>query len=113
MKLFSIIAAALLPLAALSSPLNAIEARDAEITAEEANILKNGGAIAVRDAAAESIGLLKRNLCDVVNVVTTVDCWWLPKHGGNGNHYVTTFAGTRNDINFICWTKCERVGGIT
>ncbi|KAH6666965.1 hypothetical protein B0J14DRAFT_642840 [Halenospora varia] len=113
MKVFSIIAATLLPLAVFSSPLSAVEVRDVEITAKEATRLKNAGAIEVRDAAAKSVGLFKRKDCDVVNVVTEVDCWWLPKHGGSGNEKITSYSGTRNNINFSCWTKCERVGGIT
>jgi hypothetical protein len=113
MKAFSIIATTLLPLTVFSSPLTAVEVRDGEITAKEAAYLKNASPIEIRDAAAESVGLFKRKDCDVVHVVTEVDCWWLPKHNGDYNEKITSYAGTRNNINFTCWTKCEKVGGIT
>ena len=92
MKLFSIVTAALLPVAAISTPLNK-----------------------VRDLDAEAAGLVKKatQYCDIVNVVTEVDCWALPKHGGNGNVKITSLAGTRNNVEFTCYTNCEDVHGNT
>ncbi|KFY02019.1 hypothetical protein V495_00415 [Pseudogymnoascus sp. VKM F-4514 (FW-929)] len=108
MRFINVITAALLPIAALTSPL-----ATTSISEEEAVALKFS-AITTRDDDAEAVGLLKRSKsCDVVNVVTEVDCWWLPKHNGKGNHYVRSFKGTTNNIPFDCWTKCEKVGGIT
>jgi len=113
MKGFFIIAISLFPLAVFSSPVKAVQVGDVELDAKEAARLKNNGAIEIRDADAEAVGLFKRKDCDVVHVVTEVDCWWLPKHRGNQNEYITSYSGTRNNINFTCWTKCEKVGGIT
>lgn len=108
MHFFAALTAALLPLAALAAPL-----ADASLSQEEAEALKLSS-IETRDDAAEAVGLLKRDKkCDVVNVATTVDCWWMPKHNGSGNHKVRSFKGTTNNIDFSCYTKCEKVGGIT
>lgn len=94
MHFITALTAALLPLAAVASPLTAVS---------------------TRDDAAEAVGLVERadKYCDVVHVATTVDCWLLPKHNGNGNQYIKSFAGTAKNIDFSCWTKCESVGGIT
>lgn len=111
MKFFSIITTALLPLAVLASP---VAEPTTNMSDEEAYLLKTASAVAARDADAESAGLFKRNeFCDIVNVVTEVDCWWLPKHNGSGNHKVKSIAGSRNDVEFSCYTRCENVGGIT
>ncbi|KFX96545.1 hypothetical protein V490_03298 [Pseudogymnoascus sp. VKM F-3557] len=99
---------ALLPLAVLANPLAA-----SPLSHEDAQALKTSD-IQTRDDAAEAAGLVKRNrFCDVVNVSTTVDCWFLPKHKGNQNRIIRSFKGTTNDIEFACWTKCENVNGIT
>jgi len=115
MRLASILIAAFLPLAVYSTPLvtvRAVEDRTAEST--EAFRLKMESIVAVRDADASSVGLVKRNeYCDIVHVATTVNCYWLPKHGGNGNHKVTEIAGTRNNVEFSCYTDCEDVNGNT
>jgi hypothetical protein len=109
MQLITILTAAILPLTALASPIADTSLTQDEAQAQRLSIIKT------RDDAAEAAGLVKRadKFCDVVNVVTTVDCWLLPKHGGNGNQYIKSFPGTRNNIDFSCWTKCESVGGIT
>ncbi|KAH9221784.1 hypothetical protein DL95DRAFT_455145 [Leptodontidium sp. 2 PMI_412] len=109
--------AALLPFAAMSTPLIAVRDADAgEVvkgfvakTAQARNEHK------MRDLDAEAVGLVKRanQFCDIVNVVTEVDCWILPKHGGNGNRKVKSLAGTRNNVEFSCYTDCEDVGGNT
>jgi hypothetical protein len=114
MKLFSIITAALLPVAAMSTPLNAVRDFDAEATSK-ALLAKTASTHTVRDLDAETAGLVKKatQYCDIVNVVTEVDCWYLPKHGGTGNHKVTSLAGTRNNVEFTCYTNCEDVHGNT
>jgi hypothetical protein len=114
MKLFSIITAALLPVAAMSTPLNAVRDFDAE-AASKALLAKTASTHTVRDLNAEAAGLVKKatQYCDIVNVVTEVDCWYLPKHGGTGNHKVTSLAGTRNNVEFTCYTNCEDVHGNT
>lgn len=109
MKFFTILTAAFLPLTALASP-----TITAPLSSEEARSLKLASIAKARDASAEVVGLVKRNKkCDIVNVVTEVDCWLLPKHGGNRNIKERSYKGTANDISFQCWTKCEKVGGIT
>ncbi|KFY05837.1 hypothetical protein V492_08272 [Pseudogymnoascus sp. VKM F-4246] len=109
MKFITILTAAVLPLVALASPISG-----ASLSLEEAETLKMTSAAEARDVSAEAAGLVKRNKsCDVVNVATEVDCWWLPKHNGSGNHKVRSYSGTTNNISFSCWTKCEKVGGIT
>jgi hypothetical protein len=92
MKFSTIIASALLPIATLGSPLQAI-----------------------RDAEAESAGIFKRATCDIVHVATTVDCWWYPTHGhqSDGNYIAHSFSGTTNNIKFTCYARCENVQGIT
>jgi hypothetical protein len=108
MHFITILTAALLPLAALASPLV-----DSSLTTDEV-IANKLSTIQKRDEAAEAVGLVKRDKsCSVVNVVTEVDCWLLPKHNGSGNKKVGSFKGTTNNISFHCWTKCEKVGGIT
>lgn len=107
MHFITALTAALLPLAALANPIAA-----SPLSHEEAEVLKTSD-IQTRDDSAEAVGLVKRNrFCDVVNVVTTVDCWFLPKHKGNQNRVIRSFKGTTNNIEFACWTKCESVGGI-
>jgi hypothetical protein len=115
MKLFSIITAALLPVATMSTPLNAVRDFDAEAASKALLAKTASNPHAVRDLDAEAAGLVKKatQYCDIVNVATEVDCWWLPKHGGNGNHKVTSLAGTRNNVEFTCYTNCEDVNGNT
>ncbi|EPE36970.1 hypothetical protein GLAREA_09133 [Glarea lozoyensis ATCC 20868] len=115
MKFFSIITAALLPLVAISSPLNAVRDFEAEAAAKALAVKTSNNAHKVRDLDAEAAGLIKRGTkyCDIVHVSTEVDCWWLPKHNGNGNHKVRSFAGTANNIKFTCYTNCEDVHGNT
>ncbi|KAL5348923.1 hypothetical protein ACLOAV_006348 [Pseudogymnoascus australis] len=108
MHFVTVLTAVLLPLTALASPL-----ASSPLSHEEAQALKTSD-IQTRDDAAEAVGLAKRKnrFCDVVNVATTVDCWFLPKHKGNNNRIIRSFKGTKNDIEFNCWTKCESVHGI-
>jgi len=115
MKLFTILTTALLPFVVMSNPLNAVRDFEAEAAAKALAAKTSHDAQKVRDLNAESAGLIKRatEYCDIVNVATEVDCWWLPKHGGNGNHKVTSLAGTRNNVKFTCYTNCEDVNGNT
>lgn len=109
MKFITIITAALLPLMALASPVG-----KSSLSPEEAQALKVTSIAEARDVSAEDVGLVKRNKsCSVVHVVTEVDCWYLPKHNGNGNTKIRSYSGTTKNISFNCWTKCEKVGGIT
>ncbi|CZR68846.1 uncharacterized protein PAC_18746 [Phialocephala subalpina] len=112
MKFSAILASALPPLSVISTPLVAV--RDVATEASIEALRVKMASIASRDADARAIGLVKRyEHCDIVNVATTVDCWWLPKHGGNGNHKVESIAGTTNNIEFSCYTNCESVDGNT
>ena len=70
------------------------------------------------DAAPESGVLAKRTqlTCEIVNVVTTVDCHFWPTHAstwkGMSNWVVTSFGpSTKHD--FDCYDNGQNVEGIT
>ncbi|KAL5352284.1 hypothetical protein ACLOAV_002231 [Pseudogymnoascus australis] len=105
----------LLPIAALANPIPEPEAE-----AVQADVPKGGftkfGKIALRDRAAEDVGLVTRALvnCAIVNVATTVGCRWYPWHTGwNGkgtSTEITEFGpGTKHD--FDCYQIGECIGG--
>jgi hypothetical protein len=115
MKFCSIITAALLPFAAVCSPLNVVRDFKIDSPARALAVKNSQEAHEVRDLDAEAAGLIKRatRYCDIVHVATEVDCWYLPKHGGSGNRKITSFAGTRNNIKFTCYLNGENVNGNT
>jgi len=115
MKLFSFIAATVLPISVLSTPLKAVREASPETLADKGRTAVKSHAT-IRDAESEAAGLLKRDAtCDIVHVVTTVDCWWLPihKHQSDGNLLIKSIPGTTNNIVFDCFARCENVQGIT
>ncbi|KAJ5812376.1 hypothetical protein N7474_008677 [Penicillium riverlandense] len=120
MKVLSILTTALLSLAVVATPIpdDTAAVREALIAERRAKQQTPTTAILTRDAEAESVGLLKRAElnCEIVNVVTTVDCHWWPTHAdtfnGNPNWVVTSFGpSTKHDFN--CYMNGQSVGGIT
>jgi hypothetical protein len=69
MKLFDLLTSTFLPLTAMSTPL--LSVRDAATEA-----LQMKAAVAIRDADARAAGLISNHFefCNIVNVVTEVDC---------------------------------------
>ena len=69
MKLFDFLTSTFLPLTAMSTPL--LSDRDAA-----AEALQMKAAVAIRDADARAAGLISRHVeyCNIVNVITEVDC---------------------------------------
>ncbi|KAH8589001.1 hypothetical protein B0O99DRAFT_746335 [Bisporella sp. PMI_857] len=118
MKFFSVIVTALLPLAVLSTPLQGAREAPREAIAAADKWHQRTPArsrIAVRDAEAESARIHKRAVCDIVHVVTTVDCWNYPTHGheSDGNYVIKHIPGDTKNIHFACYARCENVHGIT
>lgn len=114
MKPFFVLTAALLSLAVNATPVpeGTTSARG------RVHRVADTRAILERDAAAENVGLAKRAelVCEIVHVVTVVDCHFWPTHAstwqGMDNWVVTSFAGsTSHDFN--CYKNGETVGGIT
>ena len=119
MKVFSIFTAALLCLAANATPVpeEGTAFRNGFLAAKLSQRVTDAKAILARDAAAEKVGLIKRAElnCEIVNVVTVVDCHYWPTHAstwqGADNYVVTSFAGgTKHD--FDCYLDGQTVGGI-
>jgi hypothetical protein len=54
-------------------------------------------------------------VCEIVNFVTTVNCWYWPSHAstwnGNSNYIVTAFAGSTYH-NFNCYLNGQTIRGI-
>lgn len=116
---FFVLATALLSLAVNATPVPEASTafRDGALPDKFSNRVASAKAMLARDAAAENVGLLKRAelLCEIVNVVTVVDCHYWPTHAstwqGWSNWVVTSFAGsTKHD--FDCYLDGETVGGI-
>ncbi|KAJ5610220.1 hypothetical protein N7510_006939 [Penicillium lagena] len=119
MKVLSIFTTALLSLAVVGTPIpdDRAAAHEALIADRRAQRQTAASAISARDAEAESVGLLKRAElnCEIVNVVTTVDCHYWPTHAstwnGHSNHVVTSFGpSTKHD--FDCYLNGQTVGGV-
>lgn len=112
MKLFSILTTALVYLAVEATPVP-----DRHVPRFPQRVT-DASAITARDAAAEEVGLAKRAElnCEIVNVVTSVDCHTFPTHAStyNGmNNYVDTSFGPSTKHDFNCYVNGETVGGIT
>ncbi|OBT67376.1 hypothetical protein VE03_03051 [Pseudogymnoascus sp. 23342-1-I1] len=81
----------------------------------------SGATVSRTDVVAAIGGLSPRNTrtCTIVNVVTTVDCWYWPTHKKETqgsppvkNHVVTSFKpNSKHD--FVCYLPGQKVGGIT
>ncbi|EHK99082.1 hypothetical protein M7I_5082 [Glarea lozoyensis 74030] len=101
MKFFSIITAALLPLVAISSPLNAVRDFEAEAAAKALAVKTSNNAHKVRDLDAEAAGLIKRGTkyCDIVHVSTEVDCLLL--EGVAGRHMIDLMVAVIRWLNSL------------
>jgi hypothetical protein len=117
MKFLSIIASTLLPLAVFGSPLQSIRSASPEAIVAGRDLQRTPVRTSVehRDAEAAPAGIFKRATCDIVHVVTTVDCWFYPTHGhkDDGNKVIKSIPGDTNNIKFTCYARCENVQGIT
>ncbi|KAJ5604842.1 hypothetical protein N7510_009996 [Penicillium lagena] len=119
MKLFSVLTTALLTLGVDATPVpeGGASFREGVLADRFSQRVTDASA----GAAAEMGGLVKRTelTCEIVNVVTTVDCHYWPTHADVSegypevkNHVVTSFGpSTKHD--FSCYLPGENVGGIT
>ncbi|KAL5350413.1 hypothetical protein ACLOAV_003981 [Pseudogymnoascus australis] len=88
-------------------------------TTTTASPIDTGGATISRtDVAAAIGGLSPRNTrtCTIVNVATTVDCWYWPTHKKETqgsppvkNHVVTSFK-PNSKHEFVCYLPGQKVG---
>lgn len=107
--------AILLPIAALANPIPEPEAEAVQGDAAKEAFTKFSK-VAVRDKAAEDVGVASRALvnCAIVNVATTVGCRYYPWHTGwNGKGLSPELEefgpGTKHDFN--CYQVGECIGG--
>ncbi|KAJ5811358.1 hypothetical protein N7474_007659 [Penicillium riverlandense] len=119
MKLFSVFTTALLSLAVDATPVP--EGGTPFSRGALADRFSQRVANASADGEAEMGDLAKRSqlTCEIVNVVTTVDCHYWPTHADvvEGSppvrNYVVTSFGPSTKHDFDCYLPGENVGGIT
>ncbi|KAK2733159.1 hypothetical protein FQN55_003728 [Onygenales sp. PD_40] len=107
---FSTFLTLLLPLTTVATP---IPTPNADLAQAATDISYDSSPAALAKRTLDERKYKTSYLCDIVNVVTEVDCWAFPQHGGKGNEKVTSYKGTKNDIEFSCYVDCEDVYGNT
>jgi hypothetical protein len=113
MRFIRFLALALLPAMSLSNMLQAIRNASSDAAAE-LNLRAKTISILARDAEGEAVGISKRATCDIIHVATTVRCMLYPSHRlVGGNRVVKEIAGTKNNIEFDCFARCQVVHDIS